>query len=876
MKSIKINFSKKRLLLFFFAFLFTFLIFRYLYIHVFKPSLAVDSTRPSDEKLASKYSCSGNSYSFSHVSTDKQWVNVIVRINNTIISGVSVNGKKSESEKNDEGTICTGTGTTLQDVSNKATGAWFRYMDSSGKFTAKITYQIPETGKFYSVTMNKSNSTNTVDNMTVNSSSSTNVFCYKYGNTSNTETGTSCAKWASNTVYAPKDASVGDFTWVVLGDTSSSAPIHQLDVNIMPKFNVTYLDYDGTVIKSTTAYDYQTNIETGVSKPYDPQRASTQQYDYSFDKWSPDVDYNTETLVDDVVYTATYNATLRKYSITFLDYDGSIISGPTSYDYGTSASSIKPTDPTRAGYIFAGWDSTVSDVTEDKVYTAVYKKLHYVVFTDGFGNNLSGSLIVDNESAILPSNPTRPGYIFAGWDQDTSGITSDMTINATWTIETYTITYNYNGGEANNTSTYTVESDDIVVINPTREGYEFVGWTGTELSSPTNSLVIPKGSISNRTYEANWEINQYSVTLEKDEGIDTVSGDKVYDFNEEVTIEAILKEGYDFSGWYEGDSLISEDIKYTFNMISRNVTYKAISTIKTYDINLDKRKDDVSFFTETYTVNYNDNKSFIFEDEEGYVIESVIVDEEYIEFSNMSYEFLNIVSDHNITVNYSLDSNNDDIPDKYQKTITYKVINGIFSESQNSDDIVIPFNSHEYNNGKWEEKEIRLGTIPEVIPNEGYLEGSWDIAINKDSIVRDNVIYTYTCVLDYKYTQQPFMKFQIELGTFEIEWATNFVPIKIEKYNAEDNSLIETLEDPTATLKVETLKAGETVTYYYRAYYGTENDEYIDSEPVTLKRILLPATGDTGIITYTVIGLIMIALNSLIIFFSYKMKYSKN
>ena len=70
----------------------------------------------------------------------------------------------------------------------------------------------------------------------------------------------------------------------------------------------------------------------------------------------------------------------------------------------------------------------------------------------------------------------------------------------------YTITYNLDGGTVTgNPTTYTIE-DAITLVNPTKDGYNFTGWTGTGLSSATTTVIIAKGSTGDRTYTANWEV----------------------------------------------------------------------------------------------------------------------------------------------------------------------------------------------------------------------------------------------------------------------------------------------------------------------------------------------------------------------------------
>jgi len=54
----------------------------------------------------------------------------------------------------------------------------------------------------------------------------------------------------------------------------------------------------------------------------------------------------------------------------------------------------------------------------------------------------------------------------------------EKTFTANWTANTYNIIYNLNGGtnDGSNPSTYTPDSDDIHLADPSRDGYEFRGW----------------------------------------------------------------------------------------------------------------------------------------------------------------------------------------------------------------------------------------------------------------------------------------------------------------------------------------------------------------------------------------------------------------
>ena len=114
----------------------------------------------------------------------------------------------------------------------------------------------------------------------------------------------------------------------------------------------------------------------------------------------------------------------------------------------------------------------------------------------------------------LPSNPEKDGYTFEKW-VDNKGrevtsetvITGPITIKAKYNVIEYNITYDYDGGSANNPSKYTIE-DEITLNNPTRNGYAFAGWTGTGISTPVSTVTIPVGSKGARTYTAHWTQGQ--------------------------------------------------------------------------------------------------------------------------------------------------------------------------------------------------------------------------------------------------------------------------------------------------------------------------------------------------------------------------------
>ena len=89
----------------------------------------------------------------------------------------------------------------------------------------------------------------------------------------------------------------------------------------------------------------------------------------------------------------------------------------------------------------------------------------------------------------------------------------NVTIYAQWTLDTYTITYNLNGGSASNPANYNYTTATFTLNNPTRDGYLFAGWTGSNGDTPQTVVTITQGSTGNMAYTANWiswdEVNAY-------------------------------------------------------------------------------------------------------------------------------------------------------------------------------------------------------------------------------------------------------------------------------------------------------------------------------------------------------------------------------
>ena len=237
------------------------------------------------------------------------------------------------------------------------------------------------------------------------------------------------------------DPAVADVT----GDATYTAQFG----STVNKYTITWKQDDGTVIDTTT-------VEYGKTPEHaDPVKAADPQYTYTFAGWDPAV----SGVTGNATYTATYNPTLRSYTVKFVnaDKDKTVLSTDT-YDYGTPAANIvKPVEPEieptdQYVYIFASWTPDIADVTGDATYTATYTPIpkYSISFVDEDGTELksavrylSGTPAADIDK---PANPTKQSdsedyrFTFDKWDPTVSEVTGDQVYKAKYKTE-YKITW---------------------------------------------------------------------------------------------------------------------------------------------------------------------------------------------------------------------------------------------------------------------------------------------------------------------------------------------------------------------------------------------------------------------------------------------------
>lgn len=265
-------------------------------------------------------------------------------------------------------------------------------------------------------------------------------------------------------------------------------------------------------------------------------------------KWTT-FNFGTKITQPSYVMNFEYDYFPTDYTITYnLNGGTNNSNNPSTYNvlYGVTFS-----NPTKAGYDFLGWydanenkitginegcNATFSDTADlysklktraigNISVTAKWTQHNYSITYNLDGGSASNktSYTIETDTFKL-NNPKKTGYTFLGWTGSNGstaqtsvsiakGSTGDKTYTANWTPTNYTISYNLNGGTASNKASYTIETETFTLNNPTKTGYTFVGWTGSNGITLQKSVSISKGSTGNKSYTAVFQKIVYTITI---------------------------------------------------------------------------------------------------------------------------------------------------------------------------------------------------------------------------------------------------------------------------------------------------------------------------------------------------------------------------
>ena len=261
-------------------------------------------------------------------------------------------------------------------------------------------------------------------------------------------------------------------------------------------------------------------------------------------------------------HVSSYGITVTKHTVTFKDWNGTVLKTQSVYHTGAATA---PANPTRTGYTFTGWDKAFTNVTADLVVTAQYSANTYTVtFKDWNGTVLKTQQVQYGGAATAPANPTRVGYTFTGWDKAFTNVTANLVVTAQYSINTYTVTFKDWNGTVLKTQQVQYGGAATAPANPTRTGYTFTGWDKA-FTNVTANLVVT----------AQYSINTYTVTFKDWNG--TVLKTQQVQYGGAATAPANpTRTGYTFTGWDKAFTNVTANLVVTaqYSANTYTVTFK--------------------------------------------------------------------------------------------------------------------------------------------------------------------------------------------------------------------------------------------------------------------------------------------------------------
>ncbi|MCL2352672.1 MAG: InlB B-repeat-containing protein, partial [Firmicutes bacterium] len=290
-------------------------------------------------------------------------------------------------------------------------------------------------------------------------------------------------------------------------------------------YKVTFDSNGGTPVAArTVAYG------AAAAKPSNPSRAGSNFLGWTLDGAAYDF---AAPVYSDITLTAVWET--KTLTVTFDSAGGSPVPSQ-GVLYGSQA--VKPANPTRDGYNFAGWYYGIfaytftGPVTFDFTLTARWQQITYkVTFDSNGGSAVPSRTVYSGNPVSKPADPVRTGYTFNGWYLDgapydfSAPVAGDLALKAGWDIRNYMVTFDSAGGSPVAAVTATYGSQLQKPADPVREGYTFTGWYAAYALAPY-SFTGPV--TSSFTLTARWKQITYTVRFDSAGGSAVLARTVVY------------------------------------------------------------------------------------------------------------------------------------------------------------------------------------------------------------------------------------------------------------------------------------------------------------------------------------------------------------
>lgn len=239
--------------------------------------------------------------------------------------------------------------------------------------------------------------------------------------------------------------------------------------------------------------------------------------------------------------------TINKYTVTFMDGE-KVLKAFTNVPHGSAVTA--PEVPKKDGKTFSKWDKDFSKVTSDLTINAVYDVNTFkVTFKDG--EKVLETQTVEYEAAATAPDTARlsppEGMHFAKWDKDFSKVTEDIEVSAVYELNVYTVTFK-NGETTLKTEMvkHGFAATQPNVYDTPTE--KFVGWDKS-FDNVTSDLIV----------NAKFETKKFTLTFINFDGTTVYTAEVEYGasisgkFDEADKAATYDTTILDYVGWYKAD-----------------------------------------------------------------------------------------------------------------------------------------------------------------------------------------------------------------------------------------------------------------------------------------------------------------------------------
>ncbi|MBR6530574.1 MAG: InlB B-repeat-containing protein, partial [Clostridia bacterium] len=351
--------------------------------------------------------------------------------------------------------------------------------------------------------------------------------------------------------------------------------------------------------------DYQGKYQSGQTA----RLSATAATGYSLDGWyvnGAKVGNQTTyrfTVTEDTHVEARFKANTFTVAVSATPTEGGTVTGGGTLNQNSTATLVATPNE---GYNFVKWtdkegatvssDATFSFTVEGDVeYVAVFEKKVYTVTvtSDENGTAIGGGSFEHGLTATLVATPNE-GYSFVGWFKGgalvsteksyTFTVTEAADYTASFSINKYTVKVNSAYGVVEGAGVYDHGATVTLTVVSTNEGFKFISWkkSGTTVSTESTYTFT---ATENVTITAFYEIKTYNVTTTAQPG-GQAAGAGNYNHGTTVTLTATALEGYNFLGWFDGETLVNSNSSFSFTA-KGNVHYTAKFSPKQYTIVID-------------------------------------------------------------------------------------------------------------------------------------------------------------------------------------------------------------------------------------------------------------------------------------------------